>query len=165
MDETGSRSMLSTNGMASAFAVNGNAIGRHSEGLSHADSLLDPGNGANSLNWLLGHILAYRDTTIGMLGGEKVFAEGALARYAAGSDPVTGDGDGVLRLEELLEGVATSQERLAMAFSEVTDEQLAADPPSNYADTVSGLVHFLFWHETYHVGQTEPARAVAGKTS
>lgn len=158
-----SPSILTAGVLADAFAFNGELIVRNSAGLTHTDSLLEPGNGQNSLNWLLGHILVYRDIILGLLGAEKVFAEGDLARYVFGSDPVSGDGDGVLTLEALLEGVERSQGQIATALSRATPEQLAADTNSEYGSTVGRMVHFFYFHETYHLGQTEPARNVAGK--
>jgi uncharacterized damage-inducible protein DinB len=87
-------------------------------------------------------------------------------RYARGSEPLTQAGDDVVRLEELLDWLERSQVRLAPALEKMNDAAWASERTvgsSNRKMTVSQRVFFLYFHETYHVGQTELFRQMAGK--
>ena len=132
-------------------------------GLSHQDSLLQV-PGVNCLNWVLGHIADSRDRVLGFLGQPPILGEEA-ARYRRESDPVTGDGPGVLSLERLLAALAEGQERIAAALAGMSDEVLMEMRQDGDRTLPLGtLLHFANWHETYHVGQTELLRSLAGKT-
>ena len=88
---------------------------------------------------------------------------GAGARYARESDPITADGPGVLPLEELLAVLARSQDALARALARATPEELARPLPAGERTvTVAERVFFRYFHETYHVGQTELLRQLTG---
>jgi uncharacterized damage-inducible protein DinB len=162
MPDTLSPSMVSAPGLAAFFVTNNRVIGRQVAGLSHTDSLLQPPVRGNCLNWVLGHIVVHRDYVLEAMGEEKVLGEDAVARYDRESQPITGDEPGVLPLETLLEALNTTQERISDALSRATDESLAQPAPKSEPATVARQVTFLLWHETYHVGQTEHLRQLAG---
>lgn len=162
MRDVQSPSILSAQGLADLFATNTRVIGRQVAGLTHADSLLQPSVRGNCLNWVLGHIVVHRDYVLEAMGEEKVLGEDAVGRYDRESEPITGDGPGVLPLETLLDALNTTQERIADALSRATDESLAQPTPKSEPATVARQVSFLLWHETYHAGQTEPLRQLAG---
>ena len=71
-------------------------------GLSQADSLVQLPFRSNCLNWVLGHLVSNRRTILKLLGDEQTIDGGLIARYEYGSEPITGDGEGVLALEQLL---------------------------------------------------------------
>ena len=126
-------------------------VRRQAEGLSHEDSLLQPpGGGGNCLNWTIGHLIVYRDKTIRDAGGEPVLDEARAERYARESDPITEDADNVIRLPELLDLLDRSQARLADALP-------GADLEEHWK-----RFHFRYFHDTYHTGQTELLRSLAG---
>jgi uncharacterized damage-inducible protein DinB len=162
MSAAPSPSVLSAHDLANRFATNTRVIGQQIDGLTHADSLLQPPVRGNCLNWVLGHIVVHRDYVLEAMSEEKVLGDEAVARYDFGSEPITGDEPGVLPLETLLEALNTTQERIADALSRATDESLAALAPKSEPATVGSHVAFLHWHETYHVGQTEFLRQLAG---
>jgi uncharacterized damage-inducible protein DinB len=154
--------MISTTQLTEAFGRNLTILQRQADGLTHADSLLQPPFRGNCLNWVLGHMAESRDSTLGALGAAPCSGE-AVARYARESEPITGDDAGALPLDELLRLLAASQEALAAALSRATPEDLARELTIGpRTTTVGARVFFLYFHETYHVGQTELLRQLAG---
>ncbi len=140
-------------------------ITRHVEGMSHEESLIQPPGTANCLNWVLGHILVSRDTAIELLGGTPLFTPEETARYARGSRPITEDAPDVLPLEELLHRLARSQEILLALLAELDEIEL--ERPITWGEQERPLgerLAFLHWHETYHSGQLEYLRQLAGYT-
>jgi uncharacterized damage-inducible protein DinB len=138
-------------------------IKAQTKGLSHADSLLQLPFRGNCLNWVLGHMADNRNTMLRLLGEEAILSEAHAKRYGYGSEPVCGEGDDILTLEQLLAVLKQSQSTLAARLSKITAEELAREVQSFLGTTSLGqLIFFLFWHETYHVGQPEYLRQLAG---
>src|SRR3954454_10171569 len=150
--------------LAEAFARNVRVIKMQVNGLTHADSLLQPQVRGNCLNWVLGHIAIHRDLILEALGEEKLLPETADARYGSGSEPILGDGEGVLPLETLLAALDQGQERIAAILGQGDVAVLTREIPFGER-SVSVVQHafFLYFHDTYHVGQTEFLRQLAGK--
>jgi uncharacterized damage-inducible protein DinB len=87
-----------------------------------------------------------------------------LKRYGYGSEPVCADGEGILTLEQLLTVLEQSQKALTASLQKISAEELAREVQSFLGTTTLGqLVFFLYSHETYHTGQTEALRQLAGK--
>jgi uncharacterized damage-inducible protein DinB len=154
--------MITNTQLAEAFGRNLSIVQRQTEGLSHADSLRQPPFRGNCLNWVLGHLANNRDAILRAFGATPVTGE-AAARYKRESEPITSDDPDVLPLEELLRLLIASQEPLAAALSSATPDDLAREwQVGQRATTVGAWVFFLYFHETYHVGQTELLRQLAG---
>jgi hypothetical protein len=151
-----------TESLAKDFRRNFWIIEAQTKGLTHQDSLLQV-PGVNCLNWVLGHVAGSRDEVLSLLGESPALGE-AAARYRRESDPVTEDGPGVVPLEGLLAALAEGQERIAAALAALPEEALQELRRNGDRTLPLGtLLHFANWHETYHVGQTELLRALAGK--
>ena len=118
--------------------------------------------GVNCLNWVLGHIADSRDGVLSLLGAGPALGE-AAARYRRESDPVTADGPGVVPLPHLLAALAEGQERIAGAGGPGRGGPGGRRRRGDRNLPLGTLLHFAMWHETYHVGQTELLRALAGK--
>ena len=118
--------MITTQQLSEAFGRNVALLKQQADGLSHADSLRQPPFRGNCLNWVLGHLAGNRDAILQALGAKPVL-DAAADRYARESDPITGDGPGVLPLEELLAILTRSQEALAAALARTTEEDLAKE--------------------------------------
>jgi hypothetical protein len=117
----------------------------------------------NCLNWVLGHIADTRNAMLKELGLPLILSEAQGKRYGYGSEPVCGDGDGILRLEELLALLEQSQQALAGALARITPQELERPVKSYLGETTLAKRLFMaFWHESYHTGQTEPLRQLAG---
>lgn len=155
--------MLTKQELAAAYERNLSLIRQQTDGLTHADSVLQLPFRGNCLNWVLGHIADSRSAVLKALGAEPVLTDAQAARYGYGSQPVTCDGDDILRLEELLAALEESQSRLAAALEQATPEELARE--IHFAGrkmTVGEQAFFLYFHDTYHAGQTEILRQLAG---
>jgi len=154
--------MIDARDLVGAFARNLSVVKAQTEGLTHADSLMQFPNG-NCLNWVIGHIVEGRDDMLEVLGEPRA-AGPAVERYQRGSEPVAGEEERVLPLAQLLELLEQSQERIEIALSHIEPSALArksADDPRGRS--IGQRIFFLYFHETYHVGQTELFRQLAGK--
>ena len=162
MTSSPSPTVFNARQLSEALAVNTRVIARQVAGLTHSDSLLQPPVRGNCLNWVLGHIVVHRDYMLVDLGLARVLDDAAIARYDRGSAPILGDDDGVLKLDGLVAAISEAQARLAMALEQATEGELNLPAPGSEPSTVAKHVCFLYWHESYHVGQTEFLRQLAG---
>jgi hypothetical protein len=155
--------MIDTEDLIGGLDRNLNVIKAQTKGLSHADTLLQLPFRGNCLNWVLGHIAGTRNGTLRYLDEEPVLSEAQAARYGYGSEPVCGEDEGLLELDELLAVLNAAQERLAARLGAVTQDELAQEVESHLGKTsLAQLLFFNYWHESYHVGQTEILRQLAG---
>ena len=154
--------MINSQDLSNAFARNVGVIKMQTDGLTHEDSMLQLPFHGNCLNWVLGHIASNRDGVLETLGESPLMVAYGV-RYKRGSDPVTRADEGTMTLEELLNWLDRSQERIAIALSKMDESALAREYASGDRKTTVGQrVFFLYFHETYHVGQTELFRQLAG---
>lgn len=155
--------MIDTNDLASAFARNANIIKMQTQGLSHEDSMRQPPFHGNCLNWVLGHLAMNRNTVLEALGESPITgADGT--RYKRGSDPLTEEDAGSLRMETLLDWIERAQNHIALALGRVGEADLARTVTiGDRQMTLGQRLFFLYFHESYHVGQTELFRQLAVK--
>lgn len=155
--------MIQLNDLAEAFARNVTIVGWQTDGLTHADSMKQLPFQGNCMNWVVGHMAAYRDTILNLLGEPPVMgADGE--RYQTDSDPLKGDDAAALPLETLLARLAQSQQRLAAALGRMNEADMAREITVRERKTTVGQrLFFMYFHESYHVGQTELLRQLAGK--
>lgn len=151
--------MIVPDSFAEVFARNQNIIRKQTDGLSDADSLLQPPSGGNCLNWVLGHMLFHRGRALLVLGRSPDWLE-ATARYQRESEPVTGPSEDLLSLEQLLDLLQRAQEEIATSLRVTSAEALEARAGEK---TRREYLELLLWHETYHLGQLECLRHLAGK--
>jgi len=136
-------------------------VRRQAKGLSHEDSLLQPPFRCNCFNWVLGHIVGGRDLMLAALGASPVLSEEELEVYQRESEPLT-DAERAVPLEKLLAALDETQSRLVNALKETSPETLAAVRNEERQQTLGDYITFLQWHETYHLGQLEILRQLAG---
>jgi len=138
----------------------------NTDGLTHEESLIQPEPGGNCLNWVVGHLVNTYEMLLPQLGGEPVLDEGALARYARGSDPLT-DPAQAWELDDLLEAWDESSKRVNRALRQLTEEDLARPAPKiagvEGEETLRSLLSVALFHQGYHAGQTGLHRRLAGK--
>ncbi len=156
--------MISEQDVAEALARNVSIVKMQTKDLTNADSLRQPPFHGNCLNWVLGHIVENRDHILQALGEPALFEERG-ERYKRGSEPLMAEDAGVVPLEELLVWLDRAQERVAAALTKMDDAAWAREITfgNNRTATLGQRVFFLYFHETYHVGQTELFRQLAGK--
>ena len=157
--------MLSIRNLIDFYDRNIQIIKMQTDGLTHEDSLIQLPFRSNCLNWVVGHVLANRCNILALLGADDLRPEIDLDHYERESDPISGEEEGVLPLEDLIQHLEETQLRLIAALDNETEESLQRMAP--YRDrperTVSYWLAFLFFHDSYHVGQTEILRQAAGK--
>jgi hypothetical protein len=76
------------------------AITRNLDGVTHEESLFIPEPAGNCINWVVGHVVAARNTVLTLAGGSPVFTSDAAGHYRRGSAPIQ-SGDPVLDLGTL----------------------------------------------------------------
>jgi len=133
--------------------------------LVQADTLIQPQPGGNCMNWVLGHALDTLVTILETLGGSSPVDKKSLARYPHGSEPVLQEGPGVWSLEDLLEGFDQVGKTITSQLQMMQDEDFGKEIEWNGKSvTVGWKVFFFFFHFTYHLGQLELLRNLAGRT-
>jgi uncharacterized damage-inducible protein DinB len=156
--------VITTTDLIEGLRRNLGIIKAQTQGLSHADSLLQLPFRGNCLNWVLGHIAANRNTMLRFLGEQAILSEAHSTRYGYNSEPVCGDADDILTLEQLVTALEQSQSALTARLEEITAEELGREEQSFLGTTTLGqVIFYLFWHESYHAGQPEFLRQLAGK--
>jgi len=157
--------MFSPITMAEAFQRNIWIIKRQTEGLSHEESLLQLPFRGNCMNWLIGHIAVNRNNIFRLLGHENLVMQAADARYARESEPVTADEPGIIPLPELVSALESSQSKLDGILAAITQDELGREVAffGRKVMSIGEWLHFFYFHDTYHTGQTEILRQAAGK--
>jgi uncharacterized damage-inducible protein DinB len=156
--------MITATDLTSEFGRNLDIVKAQTQGLTHADSLLQLPFRGNCMNWVLGHMADSRNNLLKFLQHEPILNEAELQRYGYDSQPVRGDGEDILSLEQLLAHLEQSQEAIATRLQMLSPDELAQEVDSFLGKTSLGqLVFFLYFHDTYHTGQLEALRQLAGK--
>ncbi|CAN5439019.1 hypothetical protein BH10CHL1_BH10CHL1_34160 [soil metagenome] len=153
--------MLTAENLISSFARNIMFTKQMTEGFTHADSLVQPPASGNCVNWVIGHIVAYRNRILTILEQPTVINEQIAARYARDSKPVLSDEPGIGQFAELMAALEMSQERLAVGLRSLTPQQAAIEPTfGQFTMSKPEWMLFLLRHEAYHTGQLELLQAV-----
>jgi hypothetical protein len=136
------------------------------DGLSHADSLIQPHPGGNCLNWVLGHLLAIYGRLLGLLGQAPVIPDAELARYDRGASPLT-DPAQALDFARLVTAWDETCARVDAGLAALPAEHLPMpsrfSPSNNPNETIGSLLATICWHQAYHTGQAALLRRLAGK--
>lgn len=149
--------------LAAGFALNTRIIGLQTDGLSHEDSLIQSPYRINCLNWVLGHLLDGRGRLLELLGAGRVVPAERTERYRRESDPILGDGPDVIRLGDLVEGLEAAGGRIVEILESMDPTDLDAEVDEGDGPRPLGHVVFgRYFHDTYHTGQTDLLRQVAG---
>ncbi len=143
------------------FSRNYWIIEQQSKGLTHEDSVLQLPVRGNCFNWVLGHILDSRQNALKALNHESLMTDEERARYTRRSPPVT-NADDCVRFERLQALLAESQKLITASLESLSAEDLAAIVDEENEQTLADRLMFLNWHETYHTGQFEHLRQLAG---
>ena len=147
---------------ANMFRRNHWVINQQIKGLSHEDSLLQLPFRGNCLNWVVGHILDSRNELMVHLGEPAFMTTEQTAVYTRGTEPITGEGPDVIPFDSLLEMLESSQTNLVECLKRMPPETLETIIDEESGRQLIDRVEFYNWHETYHVGQLEYLRQLAG---
>lgn len=149
--------------LVEGFERNMQLIRDRTEGLTHAESLVQTPYRVNCLNWTLGHILHARGPVLDLLGVPRVVPAAETERYGRDSEPVVEDGPGVLRMEDLLDRLEETQARITDALEGVDEAALAVitDKGDGTRAPLGELIHYRLFHDTFHTAHTDILRQVA----
>lgn len=128
------------------------------EGIEHEQSLVAPEAG-NTLNWVLGHMVATRNAMLALLGEEPIWDEKRALLYS-GAPEGGWSPERALPLATIVTDLDRSQERIMSGLERLSDEALE-EPRGN--GTLAYRLGFLHFHESYHVGQIGLLRRLLGK--
>lgn len=145
--------------MIDAYQGNTWLIHRLVEGVSDEESVLQPPFEANCLNWIVGHIVHRRNSSLACLGRAPMWGAQTAAKYQTGSPPIR-SASAARSFSDLVADLDESQQALELALADAKDEDLDAIV-ENDRGTKSAIDHLssFHWHETYHLGQLEILRA------
>lgn len=157
--------MISNQDFIRILSIENNLINAQTKDLTQADTLIQPQPSGNCMNWVLGHLLENQILMLETLGKESPVTQASLERYQRESSPVQQDEPGIWSLEQLLAGHQQVNEALIAALGTTTEEDFARQITiGERTMTVGWRLFFLYFHFTYHVGQLELLRQLAGKT-
>lgn len=138
---------------------------RQVEGLSHADSLIQPQPGGNCLNWVMGHLVVNLMDILSTLGQKPSGDLPDMARYRIGSEPILGEEEGIARLEKLVDAYRMLSAQISDRLSQMSPQDFDEEIDFWQGKSRRGYVAFFyFFHNTYHLGQLEFLRNLAGRT-
>jgi uncharacterized damage-inducible protein DinB len=150
--------------LVTQLGLNHYVIHKNVEGLSHADTLIQPQPAGNCMNWVLGHIVRTRNEAIEILGPKPLLPPEKFATYT--TSPIR-EGARAVRFEELLRDYDALQQPWAEALRAVTPAAWAKpapfSPTGNKNESLGSLVATLVFHESYHAGQIGLLRRLVGK--
>ena len=155
--------MISANQLGEGFALNLRIVQRQTRGLSHSDSLIQPPVRGNCLNWVLGHLAVNRDRVITLLGSEPLLTDEQRSLYESESNPITSETDNPLELGSLLAILERGQDLIDRRIADLPEAKLNHSPEGSKTSQTLGQILFgLYFHDTFHTGQTELLRQLAG---
>lgn len=150
---------MSVDQLKKLFEINKYAFGVNVEGVSHDESLQQPGGGGNCLNWVAGHVVANRNHILELLGEAPIWDEPSYAEYKRGSAAIV-NGAKARPFDSIVTDFGRAQERIQSGLAKLQDSDLSAPREKQ---TLGEALHFLHFHESYHIGQTALLRRLAGK--
>ena len=157
--------MLSPQDFIRLFTIENELIKSQTEGLTQADTLIQPQPSGNCMNWVLGHILESQITMLTVLGGTSPVEPAEMVIYKRESNPITADGPEVHQLEWLLKGIDDVHNALVAQFAKMKETDFGREIQQGERKfTLGWRFLFLHFHFTYHVGQLELLRQLAGYT-
>jgi hypothetical protein len=143
------------------FKMNTDIVTKGIAGILPEQWFLKPGVDSNHLMWVSGHLIVSRGSVLRSLGAE----------WAAPWSSLFGRGTKLVAPEEYpeVEEVRRAWDdvsgKLLASFVDSTAAVLAKPAPKgppSFDGKISGLVAFLAFHETYHVGQVSYLRKWLG---
>jgi hypothetical protein len=155
--------VLSTKDFIRLLAIENDLIKNQAAGLSQAETLIQPQPSGNCMNWVLGHILESQITMLTVLGGNSPVDPAGLVIYKRESEPITAERPEVLPVETLLSGLDAVHAALAARLAEMVPQDFEREiQQGERRFSVGWRFLFLHFHYTYHLGQLELLRQMAG---
>lgn len=144
------------------FRYNDDFLANMVQDIPHNDWFKQPNSTSNHIAWIVGHVIWTRSRLLAKLGTEwsapwlNLCARGAKLEDAANYP----------KSDEMIAAWREVSSVLANTLENIPEEALAqpATPPGPPSPDgkISGIVQFLAWHETYHIGQASYVRGWLG---
>lgn len=131
------------------------------EGLSQKDLMLQPQPGGNCMLWVLGHMVQSMKDIVMAIGATEPVGYEAYERFERTSEPLLEDEPGLPDLAKIREDF-TALSKLAAETLENQADSYFNEPGWN--GTKGATILFFSFHMSYHAGQLEYLRNLAGKT-
>ena len=146
------------------FEVLRDIVQEQTNDITEEESLLQPVNGGNCMRWVVGHLCTNLEAMLNTLGGDGV-GDDRLARFDRGSEALKGDEPEILSLKELLSIYAGLHDRVIDRLNAMPPEQFDENIGTPERPRTRGyMALFLLFHHSYHSGQLELLRNLAGHT-
>ena len=140
--------------------MNYEALFRNLEGITHEESLVQPLPAGNTINWILGHILATRNRLHQLLGLAQAWSPELAQRYT-GLDGAGWTPSAAVDLRTIAAELARSQQQVMAAFDDMSSQMLTRR--ANDGRTLAEVLGFFHFHEAYHTGQIALVRRIVGR--
>lgn len=131
------------------------------QGLSYEDLFLQPQPGGNCMLWVLGHMVESMKDLIVTMGGSIPEGFEVYERFERTSEPVLKDEPGLADLTKIRQDYA---ELSALALQTLENQTDSYFTEPGWNGTKGATILFLAFHMSYHAGQLEYLRNLAGKT-
>jgi len=138
--------------IAGMYKTNNDIVNKAIVDISGEDWFRAPGDDSNHLMWVIGHIIWSRANALKSLNDELTIPWATFFERGA----ARADREHYPAIEELRNSWQEVSERLMDTLSNAPADLLAEAAPKgtpSFDGKISGLVAFLGFHETYHVGQ------------
>jgi uncharacterized damage-inducible protein DinB len=136
------------------------ALFRNLEGLTHEESLVQPRPAGNTLNWVLGHIVATRNRMLPMIGAPPVWPAEHAFLYS-GRDEAQWNTTKAFHLDVIKTDLARSQQLIMASLDAISSAALQA--PTDTGQPLIEVIGFFHFHESYHGGQVALLRRLVGR--
>lgn len=139
----------------------------NTDDVSHEESLYQPTESGNCLNWIAGHLVTAYNSLLPSLGEELVWDEERTEIYRRGTNPLD-DPAIAVDFVEIKEAFSGSHERIMRGIERLAPERWSEaapySPGNNPDETLGTLLHLIAFHQAYHVGQLGLGRRLLGKS-
>ena len=143
------------------FQYNHFVMQKNLEGISHEDSVAQPGQYGNCINWVLGHIVWTRNFILKLVNEPPILTGKESEVYKQGAEALR-DLSNAVPFETVKNLFEDSQKTIADALGNLSDEDYGRIQDEN-GDTLAEQLAGLSFHESYHAGQIGVIRRVIGK--
>lgn len=138
----------------------------NTDGVTHQESVHQPTESGNCLNWIAGHLVTAYNSVLPSLEEDVVWDEVRAETYKRGSDPLVVPEDAI-EFAEVVETFATAHDRVMRGLGNLAPDRLSEPAPyspgNNPDETLGTLLHLIAFHQAYHVGQLGLGRRLVGK--
>ena len=147
-----------------AFQFTHLTLSRNLDDVTEAESVVVPEGAENSINWLVGHILATRARYIQLLGAEPGWSEEQILLYSPENrERFAREPMAISQLKSALDDSQRVIEAALYDFEPRLPESTGRKPMFGEVETVLHRLLFLACHEAYHAGQIGLTRRLLGK--